>query len=117
MSKILLLNLITLTLIFGCGSKKEIQGNNAKAMYDNVVEELAAEEGGFPWIFSATDYDTINDTLKEIQIRYTYSPYATLAELRTLNRPNGPLRFWQPAARRSLEPRLPRAGALAAARP
>lgn len=83
MSKILLLNLITLTLIFGCGSKKEIQGNNAKAMYDNVVEELAAEEGGFPWIFSATDYDTINETLKEIQIRYTYSPYATLAELRT----------------------------------
>jgi outer membrane protein assembly factor BamD len=83
MRKILLLNLITLTLILSCGSKNEIQGNNAKAMYDKAMEELAKDDGGFPWIFSSTDYETINETLKEIQIRYTYSPYATLAELRT----------------------------------
>lgn len=80
---ILLLNLITLTLILGCGSKKPIEGNNAKAMYDSALAELAKDKGGFLGIFNATDYDTINETLKEIQIRYTYSPYATLAELRT----------------------------------
>ena len=83
MIKILLLNLITLTLILGCGSKKEIQGNSAKAMYDSAMVELAKEKGGFFGLFSSTDYDTIEETLKELQIRYTYSPYATLAELRT----------------------------------
>ncbi|HSG32019.1 MAG TPA: outer membrane protein assembly factor BamD [Thermodesulfobacteriota bacterium] len=83
MRKLLLLNLITLTLIIGCGSKKPIEGNNAKAMYDKALEELSKDKGGFFGLFNATDYGTIEETLKEIQIRYTYSPYATLAELRT----------------------------------
>lgn len=83
MRKILLFNLITITLLLGCGSKKSMEGNNAQAMYNNVVNELSKDDGGIFGFFSAKDYEMIEETLKEIQIRYTYSPYATLAELRT----------------------------------
>ncbi|NIT13818.1 MAG: outer membrane protein assembly factor BamD [Candidatus Dadabacteria bacterium] len=70
-------------MILGCGSKKPLEGNNAQAMYEKALAELSKDDGGFLGIFNSTDYDTIEETLKEIQIRYTYSPYATLAELRT----------------------------------
>ncbi len=60
-----------------------MEGNNAQAMYERAISELAKDKGGFFGLFNATDYETIEETLKEIQIRYTYSPYATLAELRT----------------------------------
>lgn len=70
-------------ILTGCGPKVQIEGNNAKTLYDNTVNEMAKDTGGFPWIFNSKDYDTIEQQLKEIQIRYTYSPYATLAELRT----------------------------------
>lgn len=48
-----------------------------------AVEMMNEDTGGFPWIFKGRDYQTILNILKEVQLRYTYSPYATLAELRT----------------------------------
>lgn len=75
--------LLVISLIVGCGAKTQIEGNNAKTLYENTVNELAKDDSGFPWIFDSIDYEAVEEQLKEIQIRYTYSPYATLAELRT----------------------------------
>lgn len=84
MRKIRLISLIFITLILlGCGAKevREVEGD--EALYESAMKELSEEKRGFPWVFSGTDYETILKNLKEIQLRYTYSPYATLAELRT----------------------------------
>jgi len=83
MKKLTFTALLIINLLIGCGAKTQIEGNNARTLYENTVNELAKDDGGFPWIFNSIDYDTIEEQLKEIQIRYTYSPYATLAELRT----------------------------------
>lgn len=83
MKIILLLTLLSITVLLSCGSKTQIQGTNAQSLYENTMDELTSDQGGFPWIFNTTDYNTVEEQLKEIQIRYTYSPYATLAELRT----------------------------------
>ena len=77
MKKILLFNLITITLLLGCGSKKSIEGNNAQAMYNNVVNELGKDDGGIFGFFSAKDYEMIEETLKEIHVITSYSIHYT----------------------------------------
>ena len=73
---------LTILLLFGCGAKRIERGDSAEALYQRAMDELQRKRG-FPWIFTGTDYDTVLKLLKEIQLRYTFSPYATLAELRT----------------------------------
>ena len=63
-----------------CGGKKAIYEGTAEQLHDEVVRELD-KKGRF--IFGGTNYDKVFEILKEIQIRYTYTPYAALAELRT----------------------------------
>lgn len=78
----LLLAFSTLFVV-SCGSKKVPKDMNDEQLYGAAVEELEGKNGGFPWIFGGKDYETIFKLFKEVQLRYTYSPYATLAELRT----------------------------------
>lgn len=74
---------ICISLLFSCGPKRVSKGESDEALYKMAMEELETDDRGFPWIIGGTDYETILKLLKEIQLRYTYSPYATLAELRT----------------------------------
>ena len=78
---------MTLTLLLilsvGCGRKRIDPGLSEEQMYQQAVEMLEKEKGGFPWIFSGTDYTTLFKILKDIQLRDPYSRYAILAELRT----------------------------------
>jgi len=85
MTKVLAVLILTASLLFviNCGSKKIPKDLTDEQLYDAAVKELTADKGGFPWIFRGRDYDMIFSYLKEIQLRYTYSPYAALAELRT----------------------------------
>jgi outer membrane protein assembly factor BamD len=78
-----LLLTVSVLLILNCGSKKVPKDLNDQQLYDAAMQEMTANKGGFPWIFKGRDYDMIFDYLKEIQLRYTYSPYSALAELRT----------------------------------
>ena len=73
---------LCVSILFGCGPKRVSKGESDEALYKMAMEKLEADNEGFPWILRGTDYETILKTLKEIQLRYTYSPYATLAELR-----------------------------------
>ena len=85
MNKFITLLFLTLSLMFvvNCGSRSIPKGLNDQEMYEMAVEMINEDKGGFPWIFSGRDWDLILKLLKEVQLRYTYSPYATLAELRT----------------------------------
>jgi len=85
MNRILILLFLSLSLMFvvNCGSRTVPKGLNDQELYEGAVERMNEDGGGFPWIFSGKDYETILNYLKEVQLRYTYSPYATLAELRT----------------------------------
>ena len=85
MTKILAVLILTVSLLFviNCGSKKVPKDLTDEQLYDTAMKELTADKGGFPWIFRGRDYNMIFAYLKEIQLRYTYSPYAALAELRT----------------------------------
>ncbi len=85
MTKVLAVLILTASLLFviNCGSKKIPKDLTDEQLYDAALKELTADKGGFPWIFRGRDYDMIFSYLKEIQLRYTYSPYAALAELRT----------------------------------
>jgi outer membrane protein assembly factor BamD len=74
--------LLAILLLFACGSKRIERGESAEVMYQRAMNELQKKRG-FPWIFTGTDYGTVLKLLKEIQLRYTFSPYSTLAELRT----------------------------------
>ncbi len=80
--KFLIITLIIL-LSASCGKKQFDQTADSEQLYQDATEELKEDKGGFPWIFTGTDYKLIFNTLKEIQLRDPYSPYATLAELRT----------------------------------
>ena len=68
--------------VVNCGSRSVPKGLNDQELYEAAVEMINKKSGGFPWIFRGKDYETILNILKEVQLRYTYSPYATLAELR-----------------------------------
>ena len=84
MKKIIFILFVT-TLIFsgGCSKKTKIKTGTAQELYADATNELYNKEGGFPWLFTGPNYDQILETLKEIQLRYTFSPFATLAEIRT----------------------------------
>ncbi|MGI9554307.1 MAG: outer membrane protein assembly factor BamD [Thermodesulfobacteriota bacterium] len=79
----LFLFLVMVIFTVGCGKKAKIKSGTAQELYADATNELYNKEGGFPWIFTGPDYDVILETLKEIQLRYTFSPFATLAEIRT----------------------------------
>lgn len=78
-----LLLIVSVSFITACGSKTVPKDMNDEELYETAVEKLHGPSGGFPWVFRGRDYDSIFMLLKEVQLRYTYSPYATLAELRT----------------------------------
>ncbi len=81
--KYILLLLGALLLIHSsCGGKRVDGSLGPEVLYNQAMVELEKKKG-FPWILTGTDYNTVFKLLKEIQLRYTYSPYATLAELRT----------------------------------
>ena len=83
--KLLAFSLLAFSILFvvSCGSKKAPKDLNDEQLYEAAVEKLQGKGGGFLWVFGGKDYDTIFELLKEVQLRYTYSQYATLAELRT----------------------------------
>jgi len=85
MTKIFAVLILTLSLLFviNCGSTKIPPDFTDEQLYDAAMKELTEAKGGFPWIFRGRNYDMVFAYLKEIQLKYTYSPYATLAELRT----------------------------------
>ncbi len=72
----------TLTLTTSCFKKNTGTVRSAEELYNEAINELESKSS-FPYIFTGTDYDILFENLKEIQIRYTFSPYATLAEIRT----------------------------------
>ena len=77
--------LLVIVALTPCGllrGKKAIYEGTAEQLNNEVLEELN-KESGFPWIFGGTNYDKVFDILKEIQIRYPYTKYAALAELRS----------------------------------
>ncbi len=73
--------LFAFLLLFGCGAKHIDSSGSAEVLYKRAMDELQKKRG-FPWIFSGTDYDSVLKLLKEVELRHTFSPYATLAELR-----------------------------------
>ena len=77
-----LLVTIALLLAVSCGGKQAIYEGTAEQLNNEILEELN-RKGGFPWIFGGTNYDKVFEILKEIQIRYPYTKYAALAELRS----------------------------------
>jgi len=85
MTKIFAVLILALSLFFviNCGSTKVPPDFTDKQLYDAAMQELTEAKGGFPWIFRGRNYDMVFAYLKEIQLKYTYSPYAALAELRT----------------------------------
>jgi outer membrane protein assembly factor BamD len=85
MNRILTLLFLVFSLMFvvNCGSRSVPKGLSDQELYEGALEQMNEDQGGFPWIFNGKDYETILKYLKEVQLRYTYSPYATLAELRT----------------------------------
>ena len=81
--KVILFLLFAVLISASCGKKTKIQTGTAQELYADATRELFTKEGGFPWILRGPDYDLILETLREIQLRYTFSPFATLAEIRT----------------------------------
>ncbi len=82
MLKKLIYLFIPLLMLVGCGTKKAIYSGSAEELYREAVAELEKEGGGFLGIFGGTNYEKIFELLKEIQLRYPLTPYATLARIR-----------------------------------
>jgi len=81
--KVITFLILGLLVFSACGKKTKIQSGTAQELYTSATNELYNKKGGFPWLFTGPDYDLILETLREIQLRYTFSPFATLAEIRT----------------------------------
>jgi len=81
--KIILFLLLAVAVTAASCGKKNIRSASAKQLYADATNELYNKKSGFPWIFTGPNYDIILETLKEIRLRYTFSPFATLAEIRT----------------------------------
>lgn len=82
-NKVICLLLLSVLILSSCGKKTKIQTGTAQELYADATTELFTKKGGFPWMFTGPDYDLIFDILREIQLRYTFSPFATLAKIRT----------------------------------
>lgn len=82
-NKVITILVLGLLIFSACGKKTKIQSGTAQELYADATNELYNKEGGFPWIFTGPDFDLILEILREIQLRYTFSPFATLAEIRT----------------------------------
>ena len=67
-------------VLASCGGKQFFYEGTAEELHAEVQKELS-KTGRF--FFGVTNYDKVFEILKEIQIRYTYTPYAALAQLRT----------------------------------
>lgn len=74
--------LIITVLLTGCFNKDTEPASSAEELYNTAMGELN-NKTEFPYIFTGTDYDKLFQSLRELQLRYTFSPYATLAEVRT----------------------------------
>ena len=84
MKKLLVLFFVIMIIFSGgCGKKTKIKSGTAQELYADATNELYNKKGGFPWLFKGPNYDRILETFKEIQLRYTFSPFATLSEIRT----------------------------------
>lgn len=81
--KVITFLILGLLVFSACGKKTKIHSGTAQELYSDATNELYNNKGGFPWVFTGPDYDLILETLREIQLRYTFSPFATLAEIRT----------------------------------
>ena len=81
--KLILFLLLGLLVFSACSKKLKIKSGTAQELYADATHQLYSKSGGFPWVFTGADYDLILATLREIQLRYTFSPFATLAEIRT----------------------------------
>lgn len=81
--KVIIFMLLGMLVFSACNKKAKIQSGTAQELYSDATNELYNKKGGFPWLFTGPDYDLILETLREIQLRYTFSPFATLAEIRT----------------------------------
>jgi len=82
-SLLILIFFIISPIVLSCGKKKVEDIGSTEELYQDAVKQLNEKKGGFPWVFTGTDYDTVFKELKEIQLREPYSPYAILAELRS----------------------------------
>ena len=76
MIRVIALSVLAVSLLFvvNCGSKKVPKDLNDEQLYEAAMEELSSKSRGFPWVFTGRDYETIFKMLKEVQLRYTYSP-------------------------------------------
>ncbi len=74
-----LLLTVALVVTVSCGGKKAIYEGTAEQLNQEVTNELAKEAK----LFGGTNFEKVFEILKEIQIRYPYTEYASLAELRS----------------------------------
>ena len=81
--KVITFLVLGLLVFSACGKKTKIKSGTAQELYADATHELYSHSMGFPWVFTGPDFDLIFATLREIQLRYTFSPFATLAEIRT----------------------------------
>ena len=81
--KVITFLVLGLLVFSACGKKTKIRSATAHELYSDATNELYNKKGGFPWVLTGPDYDLILETLREIQLRYTFTPFATLAEIRT----------------------------------
>jgi len=73
--------IVFISLFPGCGGKNlEETDSPPEKLYEEALYELN-DEGLFGFFFSA-DYDSVLYNLRTIKLRYPYSPYATLAQIR-----------------------------------
>lgn len=80
----LIIFMLLSVFLFSCGGKKVTKGDEtAEELYQMATTELNKKTSRFPSFIRGTDYNKIFKVLKELQLKYTFSQYATLAELRT----------------------------------
>lgn len=72
--------LVILTaVLFSCAGKRDYSDMSAKQMYDRAEEMASGDKG----MFSRNSMEEPLEMLKELQIRHTFSPYSSLAALKT----------------------------------
>ncbi|MGQ0794145.1 MAG: outer membrane protein assembly factor BamD [Deltaproteobacteria bacterium] len=79
----LLVVVFAVVAVSSCGGGKKLTTGkeSPEQLYQIAIKELSKKEGRIGFL-SGTDYERIFAVLRDIQLKYTYSSYATLAELR-----------------------------------